>query len=222
MNGPAPPPDLRARVLAAARAEPVASRTTGLLRSALVVVAGLAVSIAVLYGIGGPGARGRSSAYFLALAALWLGVGLVASWGGVARGRSMLGRPASVRVLVATLTPAALLVTSVLAALAWPAVGEAPATVPQHVVCVVFTVVFALGPLVAFVVVRRRSDPVAPRLTGAAIGAAAGAWGALCIELRCEHASVVHVFLGHVLPVALLSLVGLVLGGSVISLRSKR
>jgi hypothetical protein len=33
------------------------------------------------------------------------------------------------------------------------------------------------GPLIAFARLRRASDPVSPRPTGAALGAAAGAWG---------------------------------------------
>ena len=222
MTSPLPPPDLRARVLAAAHAEPMPSRAVGVRRNAVIVAAGLAASVAVLYRIGGPGTYGRRSDYFVALAALWLMVGGVATWGGVARGRSMLGRSAASRTLVATLTPVALLLTAVAASLAWPATGESPAGTPEHVICIVFTLVFALGPLIAFAAVRRRSDPVAPRLTGAAIGAASGAWGALCIELRCEHASVLHVTLGHVIPVALLTLIGLVVGDRIIAPRARR
>jgi hypothetical protein len=214
---PLPPSDLRARVLAAARAEPAPPRAVGVRRGALIVAAGLAASVAVLYRIGGPGPRGRPSEYYVALAVLWLMVGLVATWGGVVRGRSMLGRSATWRTLVATLTPAALLATAAAASLAWPAIGESPAGMREHLICVLFTMVFALGPLVAFATVRRRSDPVAPRLTGAAIGAASGAWGALCIELRCEHASVEHVLLGHVIPVALLTLIGVLVGAKIVA-----
>ena len=222
MTSPLPPPDLRARVLAAAQAEPMPPRAAGVRRGAVIVAAGLAASVAILYRIGGPGSRGRPSEYFVALAVLWLLVGIAATWGGVVRGRSMLGRSVASRTLVATLTPAALLITAFAASLAWPATGERPSGTPEHVICIVFTIIFALGPLIAFAAVRRRTDPVAPRLTGAAIGAASGAWGALCIELRCEHASVLHVALGHVVPVALLTLVGLIVGDRIIALRARR
>jgi hypothetical protein len=61
---------------------------------------------------------------------------------------------------------------------------------------------------------------VAPRLTGAAIGAASGAWGALAIQLHCAHTSPTHVVLGHILPVVALTLVGVVLGDRVVAVRA--
>ena len=133
----------------------------------------------------------------------------------------MLGRSAAVRLGVATLVPAALLATSLAAAMAWPQTLHDDTTLRSHVVCVVFTLLCALGPLVAFAVVRRRSDPVAPRLTGAAIGAASGAWGALAIELHCSHASPEHVVLAHLLPVVLLTLVGVLVGDRVVAIRAR-
>jgi len=183
-----------------------------------VLAIGFALSVGISVYLGGPGAS-LPPGYTALLGAAWLLVGVVATWEGVARGRSMLGRPAVVRVLVAVLTPLALLVTAMGAALAWPETLATPATIEAHVVCVVFTMLFALGPLVAFAIVRRGSDPVAPRLTGAAIGAASGAWGALGIELHCGHASAMHVLVGHVAPVVLLTLVGVLVGDRVIALQ---
>ena len=185
----------------------------------LVLAIGFAFSVAVSVYLGGPGAA-LPAGYTALLGAAWLLVGVVATWEGVARGRSMLGRPAMVRVLVAVLTPVALLATSLAVALTWPQTSPA-ATMQAHAICVVFTLLFALGPLVAFAIVRRRSDPVAPRLTGAAIGAASGAWGALGIEMHCGHASAVHVLVGHVAPVVLLTLVGVLVGDRVIALRKE-
>jgi hypothetical protein len=133
----------------------------------------------------------------------------------------MLGRSAAVRLVVATLTPVALLATSLVAALAWPETLHDDATMGSHLVCVVFTLLCALGPLVAFAVVRRGSDPVSPRLTGAAIGAASGAWGALAIELHCGHASPGHIVLGHLLPVVMLTLVGVLIGDGVVAVHGR-
>jgi hypothetical protein len=186
----------------------------------LVLAIGFAFSVGISAYLGGPGAT-LPPGYTALLAASWLLVGLVATWEGVARGRSMLGRPAIVRVLVAVLTPVALLATAMAAALVWPETLATPASVEAHAVCVVFTLLFALGPLVAFAIVRRRSDPVAPRLTGAAIGAASGAWGALGIEMHCGHASATHVLVGHVAPVVLLTIVGVLVGDRVIALRDR-
>jgi hypothetical protein len=62
---------------------------------------------------------------------------------------------------------------------------------------------------------------VAPRLTGAAIGAASGAWGALAIELHCGHASPGHIVLGHLFPVVMLTLVGVLIGDGVVAIRAR-
>lgn len=221
MSATPPSAELRARVLAAASAEPVSPRGAGARRTTVVLVAGFMVPVAISLYLGWPSSGGRPFAYVATLAVAWLAVGLAATWGGVSRGQSMLGRSTAVRIVVATLTPAALLATSLVAALAWPQTLHDDATMGSHLVCVVFTLLCALGPLAAFAIVRRRSDPVAPRLTGAAIGAASGAWGALAIELHCGHASPTHIVLGHLLPVVMLTLVGVVIGDGVVAIRAR-
>jgi hypothetical protein len=221
MSPEMPPPELRARILAATRSDPAPPRTVGLRRNAFIVAGALVLPVIISTWAHGPDVAGRPCAYVVTLAAAWLFVSALATWGGVLRGSSMLGRPASWRVVVATLTPAALLAAALVAAAIWPRTMLDDARPRDHLVCNVFTFLFALGPLVAFALVRRRSDPVAPRLTGAAIGAAAGAWGALSVELHCGHASPEHVLLGHLLPVALLTLVGVVVGHVFVAIRAK-
>ena len=124
---------------------------------------------------------------------------------------SMLGRPASVRVLVAApARPRRCSLTALLAGLAWPAEMTEPAThVTSTSSASSFTIAHGARASRRLRLRAAGSDPVAPRLTGAAIGAAAGAWGALCIELRCEPRLASSTsLLGHVMPVALLALVG--------------
>lgn len=220
MSATPPPANLRARILAAASAEPAASRAQGTRATTTALLAGFVVPVAVSFYLGCPGAANRPAAYVGCLAAAWLAVGLFATWGGVARGRSMLGRPAALRIGVVLLTPAVLLATAMLGALAWPGTVADDATMGNHLVCDAFAILCALGPLVAFAVVRRGSDPVAPRLTGAAIGAASGAWGALAIQLHCAHTSPTHVVLGHILPVVALTFVGVVLGDRVVAVHA--
>jgi hypothetical protein len=217
-----PQPELRLRILATASASPVAARGAGLRRRTLAIAGGFALPLAISLSPGWSRAGGRPAAYVVTLAAAWFAVGLAATWAGVTRGRSMLGRPAVWRVLVAALTPAALVATALVTALAWPQARDDGASAVAHVVCVAVAMVCALGPLLAFASVRRASDPVAPRLTGAAIGAAAGAWGALFIELHCAHTSASHIVLGHVLPVVLLTLLGALVGGRVLAIRPER
>jgi hypothetical protein len=221
MSAPSPPSELRARILAAAQAEPVPPREAGRRRNLLLVAGALVLPVTLSVWAHGPDAGGRPCGYVVALAAAWLLVSALATWGGVLRGTSMLGRSASWRLVVATLTPAALLVTAALAAAVWPQTLVDDATTRSHVVCIVFTFLCAIGPLTAFALMRRQSDPVAPRLTGAAIGSASGAWGALAIELHCGHASPEHVLLGHLLPVVLLGALGILVGHFVVAIRAK-
>jgi hypothetical protein len=221
MNWSTPPPELRARVLEAARREPARARPAGERRRAGIIALGFLVSGALGVVAGRLDRGERPLGYIAALVAAWLMLAAAATWAGVGRGRSMLGRSAAWRFSAAVLTPAAMLTTWLALALAWPetlqnAFGERP-----HTLCAVATLFFATGPLVAFAVVRRGSDPVTPRLTGAAIGAAAGAWGAVAVQMFCGFTAPVHVVLGHVLPVALLSAAGAMLGDRVLAVRAR-
>jgi hypothetical protein len=221
MSSPLPPAELRARVLAAASAEPALPRSAAARRNVAIVVAGFLPAIALSVYVGGPSVGDRPYGYASSLAIAWLAVALLATFASASRGSSMLGRPSSWRVATAALTPLALLATAMFAMAVWPAVSNDDAGWPDHTVCVVATLLCALGPLASFAVLGRRSDPVLPRLTGAAIGAASGAWGAVFIELHCAHASAGHVLLGHLLPVGLATLVGVMVGDRVLAIRAK-
>lgn len=216
-----PPPELRDRVLAAVRAEPMPSRVSGSRRAAVVLAAGLLPSVALSVYVGGPSTADRPVGFTVAVTLAWLGIAAVATLAAFSRGTSMLGRPASYRLAVATFTPVALLAASLVAALFWPETLADHSTMRDHVVCIVVTFVCSLGPLAAFAVLRRRSEPLMPRLTGAALGAAAGGWAAVTIELHCGHAAPDHVIAGHLLPVALVTLVGVLVGDGVLAIRAK-
>jgi hypothetical protein len=131
----------------------------------------------------------------------------------------MLGRPASWKLVVAVVTPAALLATWLAVALAWPATLRDMSGAGSHLFCIRATIALAVGPFVAFVVVGRGSDAVSPRLGGAAMGAAAGAWGAAALPLACGFTAPIHIALGHVLPVALVAAFGALLGERFLSIR---
>ena len=132
-------------------------------------------------------------------------------------------------MLTAVATPIALLGVSIALGMVWPqmlheATGRHQRVLwfvaPPHIVCLTATPLFAAGPLIAFALIRRSSDPVAPRLTGAALGTAAGAWAALAIELHCARGAIHHVLIGHVLPVVALALIGMTLGDRVVAVRA--
>jgi hypothetical protein len=67
--------------------------------------------------------------------------------------------------------------------------------------------------------IRRRSDPTHPRLSGAAIGAAVGAFTWVFVDLWCPVAYVPHLLLGHILPLVATTVAGAWLGGLAIGLR---
>jgi hypothetical protein len=223
MNDTSPPADLRARVLDAVGRVPALSRDVGARRRAVVVARGVAVAAAVgvAAAIHGPEARGRPVEYVATLEVLWLLLAVLVTWVAVARGPSMLGRPVSWKLTVAVLTPAALLLAWLPVALAWPHTLHDASGLRSHGVCVAMTFAFAAGPLVAFARLHRASDPLNPRVTGAALGAAAGAWGAVAHGLICGYTSPVHMALGHILPVALLALVGVLVGERVVALSAE-
>jgi hypothetical protein len=223
LNRPAPSLELRARVLEAALREPVPSRSAGGRRRARAVAIGFAVPLVILAVsyFGGPRAHERPHGYIAALALAWLPVAALATWVGVGRGRSMLGRPAAWAVSVVALTPAALLAAWAIVASVWPSTLSDPSGPPQHVICNVMTLVFAVGPLVAFGVLRRGSDPVSPALTGAAIGAASAAWAALVLHLLCGFTSEAHILLGHIAPVVLVTLIGALWTARAVAIRAK-
>jgi hypothetical protein len=216
-----PNPALRDRVLAAARAEPASTRAIGARRRARLVALAFAFTVVLSVAIGRPGLRARPFAYVAWLAVAWLVVGAVATWAGVSRGGSMLGRGRLWRTAVAALTPLALLGSALVCGAVWPETLVDRSAIDNHLLCFAGTTAFAMGPLVAFFRIRAASDPVSPGLMGAALGAAAGVWGALAIELHCRFASPFHVAVGHVLPVAVLVLAGIAGGGRLLAVRAR-
>jgi hypothetical protein len=225
MTAPHPPAELRARVLGAAQREPVASGKEGARRRLGVLLRGFAVAgaIAIAAAIHGSEAKTpRPPGCILSLELLWLSLAVAATWAGVDRGRSMLGRPRVWRIAVAALTPAALVAAWLPVAFAWPQTLADASGLRAHLVCIALTMALAAGPLIAFARLRRGSDPVSPRLTGAALGAAAGAWGDAAHALICGYTAPAHILIGHILPVALLALVGVVIGDRVVAIGAER
>lgn len=78
--------------------------------------------------------------------------------------------------------------------------------------CLSLTAATAPWPLLALYRLSRRLDPLHPHLTGAALGSAAGAWGAVMAEIWCPLADGAHVLVGHVLPLVLLATAGAAFG----------
>jgi hypothetical protein len=215
------PPEVRDRVLAAIEREPAPSRAVGARRRLRAVAVGFGSLLASLVYLG-VRPHGRPAGYIVAVVLAWLPIAAVATWAGVGRGRSMLGRPAGWLVAVVALTPVALLAGWAGSAMGWPSTLHDASGAREHLVCDVVTLAFSIGPLLAFGTLRRGTDPVTPRLTGAAIGTAAAAWGAIAMHLVCGFTRPVHILLGHVAPVVFVALIGAVLTSRRVAIRDRR
>lgn len=214
------PADLRERVLSAARKEPAPTRMQATRTVAIVLIAGFATTLTLFLTIGGYAGGNRPASYMVMSIAGWLAMALVASWGAFGRGGSMLGRPGRWLGTIAVCTTPLLGAWIVLGALGWPATASQGCPPEVDGGCLMFTILLSLGPFAAFLFARRNSDPVHPRATGAALGAASGAWGALCMNAHCACAAPFHQFIGHAVPISVLALAGFLLGGLVLSVRA--
>jgi Negative regulator of sigma F len=65
----------------------------------------------------------------------------------------------------------------------------------------------------------RRSTPPSRRLTGAVLGAAAGAWAGVIVNLWCPIPLVAHLLVGHVGPILVLSIAGAVFARAGVGVR---
>jgi hypothetical protein len=131
----------------------------------------------------------------------------------------MLGRSRRWLLYGSVLIPISLLAWKVGCSMAF---GDAMVAWPERLGlrCLSLSVVVAVGPLLAFLAIRR-STPVQPALNGAAMGLAAGACAWVAADLWCPIAHVPHVLLGHVLPLFALAGTGALLGQALLSLRRR-
>ncbi len=200
-------PDLRARVLAAVAAERSPARSAVRRRSRLVLLAGAGVAAAVFFAIGGVnlGVRPRDLVLVATSALALIAVAAIAS----VRGGRWLGPRHEGAALVA------LLPTFVLAAVTLIGhAAERGAAVPGSVdlACATLTALFAVPLGLSVLFWRRRSDPLYPTYTAAALAAATVAIAAVLVLVHCPHATVRHDLLGHALPALLPALVVTSLG----------
>lgn len=186
-------------------------------RRALFVAVAAAVSGLIFLAMGGV----RVGARPLGLIGSTFAAGVVAFgallWSGVSRGGSMLGRP---RKLIAATVAA-----SALGLFAWK-VGisglfDRAEPIPGRpgLRCLGLGALIALAPFSAFVQARRIYDAADPRLAGAGVGAAAGAFAWAVLDLWCPSGDLAHVALGHLVPMLMWITIGALLGMSALRRR---
>jgi hypothetical protein len=213
------PPHLKARVLQAAREMPSPPRGRSRAQAWLVLPASIIVAAALFFAFDGPDHGGGRPLWFYAASCVgWAAVAALSVWSALSRGRSMLGRPRAWLLATTVGTPAALFAMMFGFAAMQPEVAAAH---PERLglKCLGLTVAAAAFPLFALLGVRRASDPVHPVASGAALGTACGASAGVMVEMWCPVVTPQHIALGHVLPIAMLALVGGALGARMLRLR---
>ncbi len=202
--------DLKARVLAAARAAPSPARRHPA-RVWLVAPPSIAVAAGLFFGFDGPHhgfENGARSVWFCAAAVTAWGLVAAAAMGiALAPGPSALGLPVPWLKGVAAGVPVALLGLMSALAIARPELATLH-TERVGFKCFALTLAAAALPLVALTALRRASNPVHPRARGAALGAACGACAAVVVVLWCPLVEMRHAVVGHVLPVVVLVALG--------------
>jgi hypothetical protein len=212
-----PPSELYRRILAVIDSpSAVDSRTSKRISFVLVAVpllSALVVAIASYLAYGRPAAGLEFDVR--SIERLWFVLGLfgaltlTATYVAVAQGRNGFGAMAAVLIALACLI--APLYTILIAPEPLHASGtvlEATQISRWGVRCLVLaSIVIALA-LTGFLFALRRAVPVAVRLRGAALGAAAGAWAGLALLFFCPAAERLHLLVGHSLPVLAATLLG--------------
>jgi hypothetical protein len=212
-----PSSSLRDRVLADVAAHRSRTRSQGRRRAALLYTVAALAGLPLFFAWGGfAHTSGRPIALTvgMSLGALLLAVvcAAVAWW----RGRSVVGRPAT-----------ALLATAVLAPLAtyfWLVSWHSRYVDPFARVgyrCLTMTLVAGAAMLAAALFLRKRSVPVHATAAGAALGAAAGAFGGVSVDVWCPLSAAPHVLVGHVLPIVILAVAGAIAGRLVLPVRAR-
>ncbi|MEO8874407.1 MAG: NrsF family protein [Polyangiaceae bacterium] len=213
------PASLKDRVLEAAKREPSETRAQHQTKAIRALAVGTAVALFILFVTGGPELGRRPAALLvttaLILAALATAMTVLAVRG---FGKSMTGASSETLITAALISAPAMWLVELGARLVWPPTMIRHSSVQSTIICHVCTLAMALGPMIALIRIRRNSDPVHPRAFGAALGAAAGAWGAVLIDLHCASNDMQHIALGHLLPTAVLAVIGAVVGAKSLSL----
>lgn len=212
---PDPPEALRLRVLEAARGHPVPARSDRFLPGlglAVLAAGAMAAVLALWGGTAHAAARPAASGAWILTGTLALAV--VATWLSLPGRRSMLSPARGQLLAVAIGVP--VLVGLWLAL--WHTTYDDP-FVRTGFRCLALTAATAPWPFLALAFASRRLDPRHPGVAGAALGATAGAWAAVMVELWCPLAVPSHVLVGHVLPLVLLSIAGALYGARRFGLR---
>jgi hypothetical protein len=208
------------RVRAAIEATPAATtrtRTRILLALAIVPLFTTAVVLIVSEWVYGQPAAGlqvdvSSAAALLTILGLLTGLAVASTLCASSQGRDGLGIGSISLLSIAALVAPAYAALTVLRPLHSGAADDVALTgvaiSPWGLRCLIVATVVSVPALVILGTALRRAAAVSSRLRGAALGAAAGAWGGLAVFVFCPSGNLQHLLVGHVLPIAIFTLLG--------------
>jgi hypothetical protein len=213
------PVGLKEKVRGAVGARPSPTRSTARTRARTIALASVVIAAVLFFGAGGLShGAGRTTGVAAASIGGWGVIAAVSVWAANRRGASATGPSRAWLLSVAVGTPALLLALMLAIFLVVPRANEIH---PERLGldCLSMTLAATLFPFVGLLFLRRGSDAVHPGAAAAALAAASTAAGGVMVELWCPVVAWTHVALGHVLPIALLALVGAFAGGEVLRVR---
>ncbi len=88
--------------------------------------------------------------------------------------------------------------------------------------CFALTLLATATPLACFLRIKRGIEPDHPASLGAVAGTMCGAWAGVLALLWCPSTDALHIAIGHALPIALSTAVGLILGRRLLRVRGSR
>jgi hypothetical protein len=151
----------------------------------------------------------QSAAHLLFVLLALVSVTLLATLTALTRGRNGLGPQALSLALVAGLVaPVCALLVLESPVHAHDTGVIAVEISPWGLRCLVIATIVGTFVLASFALALRRAVPVASRLRGAAVGAAAGAWAGVTVFMFCPSAEYLHLLVGHVLPIVAFTILG--------------
>ena len=203
-----PTPELKRRVLAAVRAEPAPTQGAARQRAWMALAACTAVALAIFVHFGGIRRFDRPTLLVVWTCLGWSAAASAAAWIGMGRGRYTLGRTSAALIALIVAVPPVVLGWKIGVTLLFAPDLMGPMAGRPGFRCLGLSIAMALPLLLAFVMLRRRSDPVHPGIAGAAFGITAGVFAGTLVDLWCPIAYVPHVLLGHILPLVVVSAFG--------------
>jgi hypothetical protein len=204
------PPELKQRILAATAEIPSPTQHETLRARVWLFACGVVGALAIFFMEGGARMTPRPPSLVALTSLGTIAIVAIAVWLLFTRGQSVVGRPVSL-LIGTTVASSLLFVVWRYGVSAHYGLTESWPARPGFR-CLSLGVATGLPPLLAALLSWRRGRRVTPITTGAAFGAGAGLGSAFLVDLWCPVSYFPHLLLGHLLPIALLAVLGGVLG----------